>query len=166
MTRTSISYLEEALEKMGDMPDSRKAERLKMSPQALWNHRKGVSKMDNYACIMVGRYLGIDPMKIIAACEEERTKSQEKQEFWRDFRSTLGVAAVAPLAAMMMMTTPQEAHAKPTEPSMTNVYYVKYRRRNGRHFRPNTALLRIVFRKIVQEIRMCHFVHNFQKTYA
>lgn len=112
MTRTSISYLEEALEKMGDMPDSRKAERLKMSPQALWNHRKGISRMDNYACIMVGRYLEIDPMKIIAACEEERTKSQEKQEFWRDFRSTLGSwIAVALAFLILQMATAQPAQA-------------------------------------------------------
>lgn len=129
MTKSSVSYLVDALERMGDMPDSKKAEQLKMSAQALWNYKNGVSKMDNFACIMVGRYLGIDPMAIIAACEEERAKNEEKQGFWRDFRSTLGstiVAALVVTSLIAMMPTPAQAGTFDTakEP-MTNVYYVK-----------------------------------------
>ena len=128
MTKSSVSYLEEALERMGDMPDSKKAEQLKMSAQALWNYKNGVSKMDNFACIMVGRYLNIDPMKIIAACEEERAKNEDKQGFWRDFRSTLGstiVAALVLASLTAMMPTPALAGTfdMAKEP-MTNVYYV------------------------------------------
>lgn len=112
--KTSISYLEDALEKMGDETDRKKAEQLKMTPQALWNYRNGVSKMDNFACISIGRYLGIDPMEIIAACEEERAKSEEKQGFWRDFRSSLGTKLAAVLTigtAMMMAPNPAQAAA-------------------------------------------------------
>lgn len=128
MTKSSVSYLEDALERMGDMPDSKKAEQLKMSAQALWNYKNGVSKMDNFACIMVGRYLNIDPMKIIAACEEERAKNEDKQGFWRDFRSTLGstiVAALVVTSLIAMMPTPAQAGTFDTaKGSMTNVYYV------------------------------------------
>jgi hypothetical protein len=109
--RTSISYLEEALERMGDETDKKKAERLKMTPQALWNYRNGISKMDNFACIMVGRYLGIDPMKIMAACEEERAKTEEKQAFWRDFRSTLSGLAIAAALGATMTAAPDLAQA-------------------------------------------------------
>jgi len=109
--RTSISYLEEALEKMGDEPDKRKAERLKLTATALCNYRAGVSRMDNFACIMVGRYLGIDPMKIMAACEEERAKTEEKQAFWRDFRSTLSGLAIAAALGATMATAPSPANA-------------------------------------------------------
>lgn len=109
--RTSISYLEEALEKMGDEPNNKKAERLKMSKQALHNYLSGTSRMDNFACIMVGRYLGVDPMKIMAACEEERAKTEEKQAFWRDFRSTLSGLAIAAALGVTTMAAPSPAHA-------------------------------------------------------
>lgn len=126
--KTSISYLEDALDKMGDQTDRKKAEQLKMTPQALWNYRNGVSRMDNFACISIGRYLGIDPMEIIAACEEERAKSEDKQGFWRDFRKTLGVQVVASLTmGALTMTAAPEAKAasnNPPKPPMTNVYYV------------------------------------------
>jgi len=120
--RTSISYLEEALERMGDETDKKKAERLKMTPQALSNYRKEVSRMDNFACIMVGRYLGIDPMKIMAACEEERAKSEEKQEFWRNFRSTLSGLAIAAALGATTMAAPSTAHASVVK----NVVYDKW----------------------------------------
>lgn len=130
--RTSISYLEEALEKMGDEPDKRKAERLKLTATALCNYRAGVSRMDNFACIMVGRYLGIDPMKIMAACEEERAKTEEKQEFWRDFRKTLSGLAIAAALGVTTMAAPSPAHAYTVnDGSMTNVYYVKFSTENG-----------------------------------
>lgn len=127
--RTSRSYLEEALERMGNEPDKKKAERLKLTPTALSNYRTGVSRMDNFACIMVGRYLGIDPMKIMAACEEERAKTEEKQEFWRNFRSTLSGLGIAAALGATMTAAPEQAHAYTVKDgSMTNVYYVKFRR--------------------------------------
>lgn len=126
--KNSISYLEDALEKMGNEPDKKKAEKLKMTPQALSNYRHGVSRMDNFACIMVGNYLGIDPMKIIAACEEERAKSEEKQEFWRDFQKSLSVkiAAALTITAAMTATAPEVKAGTPTpaKPAIHSVYYV------------------------------------------
>ncbi len=123
MTKSSVSYLVDALERMGDMPDSKKAEQLKMSAQALWNYKNGVSKMDNFACIMVGRYLGIDPMAIIAACEEERAKNEEKQGFWRDFRSTLGTLVATLVLTTLLMMTPTPASAATAD--TVNISYDK-----------------------------------------
>lgn len=120
--RTSISYLEEALEKMGDEPDKRKAERLKLTATALCNYRAGVSRMDNFACIMVGRYLGIDPMKIMAACEEERAKTEEKQAFWRDFRNTLSGLGIAAALGATMTAAPDQAHAYTVKLQNDNVF--------------------------------------------
>lgn len=125
--RTSISYLEEALERMGNEPDKKKAEKLKLTATALSNYLNGVSKMDNFACIMVGRYLGIDPMKIIAACEEERAKSEEKQGFWRDFQKQLGQKLAVGLAVTTMaMMNPAPAEAGVANTQNGNVYYVKF----------------------------------------
>jgi len=120
--RTSRSYLEEALERMGNEPDKKKAERLKLTPTALSNYRTGVSRMDNFACIMVGRYLGIDPMKIMAACEEERAKTEEKQAFWRDFRSTLSGLAIAAALGATMTAAPSQAHAYTVKLQNDNVF--------------------------------------------
>lgn len=126
--KASRDYLEEALAKMGDCSDAEKARQLKFSPQAMSFYRSGERKMDNFACIAIGRYLGIDPMEIIAACEEERAKSEDKQGFWRDFRKTLGVQVVASLTmGALTMTAAPEAKAasnNPPKPPMTNVYYV------------------------------------------
>lgn len=112
--KASRDYLEEALAKMGDYSDAEKARQLKFSPQAMSFYRSGERKMDNFACIAIGRYLGIDPMEIIAACEEERAKSEDKQGFWRDFRSSLGTKLAAALTigtAMMMAPNPAQAAA-------------------------------------------------------
>lgn len=110
--KSSKDYLEEALMKLGDKPDSEKAKQLKITPGALSHYRKGIRTMDEFSCIMVARLLGIDPMRIIAACQEEREKSEERREFWRDFRSTLGGWIAAPLALMiLLMATPGQAQA-------------------------------------------------------
>ena len=126
--KASRDYLEEALSKLGDCSDAEKARQMKFSPQAMSFYRSGERKMDDFACIMVARVLGLDPMEIIAACQEEREKSEERREFWKDFRKTLGVQVVASLTlGAMTMTAAPEAKASnnnPLKPPMTNVYYV------------------------------------------
>lgn len=141
--RTSRSYLEEALERMGDEPDKKKAERLKLTPTALSNYRTGVSRMDNFACIMVGRYLGIDPMKIMAACEEERAKTEEKQAFWRDFRNTLSGLGMAAALGATMTAAPDQAHAYTVKLQNDNVFIMSNLRRKKRSFHLLSRLLRI-----------------------
>lgn len=109
--KTSRDYLEEALEKLGDISDTEKAKRLKIAQPTISQYRSGNRKMDDFACIMVGRVLGVDPMKIIAACQEEREKNQERKEFWRDFRSTLSGLAIAAALGATMATAPSPANA-------------------------------------------------------
>lgn len=132
--KQSREYLEEALTLMGDMSDSEKAKRLKIAQPTISQYRTGARKMDDFACIMVARVLGVDPMRIIAACQEEREKNEERREFWRDFRSTLGstiVAALVLTSLTAMIPTPALAGTfdMAKEP-MTNVYYVKYNTEN------------------------------------
>lgn len=157
--KESRDYLEEALTKLGDKPDVEKARTLKFSPQALSLYRNGTRKMDDFACIMVARVLGIDPMRIIAACQEEREKSEERREFWRDFRSTLGGWIAAPLAFLIL----QAATAQPAQASalaaqnhydivfiMSNMAY-----RIRRYF---SSAARSVY-DFVQLFCLCHLQH-------
>lgn len=120
--KASREYLEEALATLGDVSDSEKARQLKIDRSTLSLYRSDNRKMDDFACIMVARVLGIDPMKIIAACQEEREKSEERREFWRDFRNTLGgwIAVTLVFLTLQVGTaTPAQASAlavdKPTD---------------------------------------------------
>ncbi len=109
--KASRDYLLEALEKTPGSSGEEKAKALKISGNTLSQYKRGERIMDDFACIMVGRMLGIDPMKIIAACQEEREKNQERKEFWRDFRSTLSGLAIAAALGVTTMAAPSPAHA-------------------------------------------------------
>jgi plasmid maintenance system antidote protein VapI len=109
--KRSIEFLKEAKEKLGCESDYALAKALKTSHANISNYVNGKTLMDDYHCIRVAQVLGIDPMKIIAAAQEEREKNPEKQGFWRDFRQerekqggrTL-VPIMAALGGLMMMT--------------------------------------------------------------
>ncbi|MDF0607203.1 hypothetical protein HZU77_016425 [Neisseriaceae bacterium TC5R-5] len=106
--KTAIEYLEDAEKKLGTVGnDSATARALKTTPQSIHNYKKGHSKMDDYHCIRVAQVLGIDPIEIIAAVQEEREKSSEKKEFWRDFREARerekGVILVPLMVIMTLM---------------------------------------------------------------
>ncbi len=126
--KASKDYLLEALEKVEGKTDGEKAKALKIAGSTLSQYKSGKQQMDDFACIMVARVLGLDPMEIIAACQEEREKSEERREFWKDFRKTLGVQVVAGLTlGALTMTMAPEAKASSNNPfkaPMTNVYYV------------------------------------------
>ncbi|WP_374497406.1 hypothetical protein [Vogesella indigofera] len=112
--KASKDYLLEALEKVEGKTDGEKAKALKIAGSTLSQYKSGKQQMDDFACIMVARVLGLDPMEIIAACQEEREKSEERREFWKDFRSSLGTKLAAVLtigATTMMMPTPAQAAA-------------------------------------------------------
>lgn len=85
--KRSIDYLKDAKEKLGISQDTELANTLKTTPQNINNFMKERSLMDDYHCIKVAQVLGIDPMEIIAAAQEEREKNPEKQRFWQDFRT-------------------------------------------------------------------------------
>lgn len=111
--KLSTDYLLEALEKLGNMPDGKKAEALKISPQALSGYKKNERVMDDFACIMVADCLGIDPLEIIAAANMEREKTQARRDFWADFRKKIGALAVAGLVVLTTLMTPVNGEKAP-----------------------------------------------------
>ncbi|POA98061.1 hypothetical protein C2134_13645 [Chromobacterium sinusclupearum] len=123
--KKSVEYLREAKEALGCESDYQLAKALKTSTVNISNYMNGISKMDDYHCIKVAQVLGIDPMEIIAAAQEEREKSEEKKEFWRDFRKARGNILGAAIALALGLTTalsPSHTEAKSYGP----LYYVKY----------------------------------------
>lgn len=125
--KASLEYLLEALEKAEGRNDGEKAKTLKIAGSTLSQYKSGKRQMDEFTCIMIGRILGIDPMEIIAACQEEREKNEERRDFWRDFRQTLGAKAVAGLTiGALTMTAAPEAMAKSPSPQNKPVNYVYY----------------------------------------
>lgn len=112
--KLSTDYLQEALEKLGDMPDAKKAEVLKFSKQALSSYKSGERMMDDFACIMVANQLGIDPLEIIAAANMEREKTQERRDFWADFRKKIGSLAVAGLVVLTTLMNPVNTEKAPS----------------------------------------------------
>jgi len=111
--KLSTDYLIEALEKLGKMPDGKKAEALKISPQALSGYKSGDRIMDDFACIMVANQLGIDPLEVIAAANMEREKTQARRDFWADFRKKIGALAVAGLVILTTLMSPVEGSKAP-----------------------------------------------------
>ncbi|WP_199154320.1 hypothetical protein [Chromobacterium sp. ASV23] len=113
--RQSIEYLQDAIEKLGVENDVQAAAALRISKQALSHYRTGTRIMDDFACIMVAKVLGIDGMEIIAATQMEREKDQERREIWADFRKKFGVKmGIAGLAVTMTIgsLTPTKASAE------------------------------------------------------
>ena len=84
--KKSTDYLLEALEKVAGKNDKEKAATMKIAQSTLSQYKTGERTMDDFACIMVAKTLGIDPMRIIAAAQEEREKNEERRGIWRDFR--------------------------------------------------------------------------------
>lgn len=107
--RKSIEYLIEAKGKLNCETDYQLAKALKSSTANISNYMSGKTKMDDYHCIVVAQVLNIDPMEIIAAAQEEREKSEEKKEFWRDFRTARerekGLVLVPMLIMILMIGT-------------------------------------------------------------
>ncbi|ERE14017.1 helix-turn-helix domain-containing protein [Pseudogulbenkiania ferrooxidans] len=126
--KKSIEYLQEAKKTIGVESDYAFAKALKTSQQNISRYMSGGSTMDDYHCIKVAQVLGIDPMEIIAAAQEEREKSPEKQEFWRDFREARtrerGHASVQMMGAVAMMIMGALLAMKWPE-GIYGLYYVK-----------------------------------------
>lgn len=141
--KASRDYLLEALEKTPGETGEEKAKHLKISGNTLSQYKRGERIMDDFACIMVGRQLGIDPMKIIAACQEEREKNQERKEFWRDFRNTLSGLGIAAALGATMTAAPDQAHAYTVKLQNDNVFIMSNLRRKKRSFHLLSRLLRI-----------------------
>lgn len=110
--KKTTDYLQEALEKLGDMPEGKKAEALKMHRNTLISYKNGERIMDDYGCIVIAEMLGVDPLEIIAAANYEREKTQAKKDFWTDFRKKIGALAIAGLMVLTMLANPSQTSAK------------------------------------------------------
>lgn len=109
--KKSKEYLELALEKLGDIPYTEKATQLKIHINTLSQYRRGVNTMDDFACIMVARTLGIDPLIVITAANLEREKKPERIEEWEDLKKKLGVLSIAGMMALTLVN-PSPAKAE------------------------------------------------------
>ena len=119
--KKSTEYLLEALEKVTGKNDKEKAATMKIAQSTLSQYKTGERTMDDFACIIVAKTLGIDPMKIIAAAQEEREKNEERRGIWRDFRVARErekgraivpmMAAITGLMIVAMVTIPHLSEA-------------------------------------------------------
>ena len=82
--RTSIDYLNEALKLIDDRSDAKKALELGIAKQTLSNYLRGERIMDDYACVLVAKTIGLNPMLCISSANYEREKNEEKKQFWLD----------------------------------------------------------------------------------
>ncbi|HJV07819.1 MAG TPA: hypothetical protein VJ642_11035 [Chromobacteriaceae bacterium] len=104
--KKSNEYLAEAIKRLGDISDAKKAKMIEITPAALSNYLLGKRIMDDYCAAKVAKILGVNPMDVIAACNEEREKTEERRAFWRGFRSgEAGIQAQAGYATVKGMTT-------------------------------------------------------------
>lgn len=101
--KTSTDYLKEAIEKLGAKTDSAAAEELRISKQAMSGYLSGERIMDDFACIMVAKVLGIDGMIVIAAAQMEREKNQARKDVWEDLLKKMGALALGGLTAGAML---------------------------------------------------------------
>lgn len=121
--RLSADYLKEALEKMGDISQNKKAEKLGLSGPAMSQYMTGARTMDDFACIMVAKVLGIDGMIVIAAAQMEREKNQARKDVWEDLLKKMGALVLAWMAAGAMLAG-SLSHDSASANSMLTSQYV------------------------------------------
>lgn len=131
--KKSTEYLLEALEKVAGKNDKEKAATMKIAQSTLSQYKTGERTMDDFACIMVAKTLGIDPMKIIAAAQEEREKNEERRGIWRDFREARErekgraiVPMMAALTGLMMMAMVTIPHLSEAAEFYKTSHYANY----------------------------------------
>ncbi|NHR04358.1 hypothetical protein HA052_04025 [Chromobacterium haemolyticum] len=101
--KLSVDYLQEAIEKMGDISQNKKAEKLGIGGNTLSQYMTGARTMDDFACIMVAKVLGIDGMIVIAAAQMEREKNQARKDVWEDLVKKMGALVLAWMTAGAML---------------------------------------------------------------
>lgn len=98
-TKTQV-LLEATREKLGGVTDYRLAKELSLSRPRISDYRHGRRNADAYACTRIAEVLGKDPLEIIAEVEAEAAKTQERRDYWANFRgigrtATLGLTLSA-----------------------------------------------------------------------
>ena len=94
--KKSIEYLNEALATIGN-PSNRDAEKiLGIDHSSISLYLSGKRTMDDYACLMVARTLGIDPLPCISSANFDREKNEEKKQVWLDLWNELETRSASP----------------------------------------------------------------------
>jgi hypothetical protein len=122
--KTTISYLDDAKEKLGIKSDYGMAKWMSLSRNALSQYRLGKSIIDDYAAAKIASVLEIDPMVLIAAANAEREKDKERQEFWQNFYERLGGVAASIIFCINFIVTPTPSEATPMLKAQKNNMYI------------------------------------------
>ncbi|PTU65941.1 hypothetical protein DB032_13900 [Chromobacterium sp. Panama] len=86
----------------------------------------GVRTMDDFACIMVAKILGIDGMIVIAAAQMAREKNQARKDVGEDRRKKMGARALGGLAAEAMLMGSLSADNASAPHFMANALLKRY----------------------------------------
>lgn len=82
--KSSIEYLNEALKTIGNPTNREAAKVLGVAHNSISQYQSGKRTMDDYACFMVARILGIDPLTCVSSANYEKERNEEKKQFWLD----------------------------------------------------------------------------------
>lgn len=118
--KLSVDYLQDALEKLGDISQNKKAEKMGLNGNTLSQYVTGQRIMDDFACIMVAKVLAIDGMIVIAAAQMEREKNQARKDVWEDLLKKMGALALGGLTAGAMLMGSLSADNSSASQRMTN----------------------------------------------
>ncbi|BBH12969.1 DUF3693 domain-containing protein [Chromobacterium haemolyticum] len=118
--KLSSDYLREAMEKMGETSNRKAGEKLGIHGNTIGQYLSGERIMDDFACIMVAKILGIDGMIVIAAAQMEREKNQARKDVWEDLLKKMGALALGGLTAGAMLMGSLSANNASASQRMTN----------------------------------------------
>lgn len=100
-------YVEEAKEKSGVKSDRAFSLHIGGSEGLVSKWINEGKHPEDYYCIRIAEILRINPLEIIAAANWEREKSQDKKDWWENFRraQTKQAGAVLPHFTALLLTT-------------------------------------------------------------
>lgn len=142
----SVKYLEDVKNKFGLKTNVALAKKLGLSEAAVSHYMKQNRVMEEETCLTVALLLDINPVEILMAAGMDRAEKTGQKSLWSVFSERMAATAASALllTSVTLFLTPGDANAnalpyeKAPAPKMTNLYYVKSRRRKS-------GLLRAVF---------------------
>lgn len=84
--------------------------RIGQSPSAIRSAKAGIIGLPDYACVMIAKLIGEEPITVIAASNLATEKKEERREIWRPF---VARAASLILGSVILNMTPAPAQATP-----------------------------------------------------
>lgn len=114
--KTTASYLDEIVVKLGAKSDGAAGLMLGWTRAATSLYRHEKRAFDNHTCLIVARTLGIPLEQVIADMELQREKDEKKKADWLSFELRLkgaaaSILAVSSAALVTLIVTPTPAKA-------------------------------------------------------